>query len=135
MYIRGKAALLAGQVPGLTAEAAAAALTQVTFLGRGAMVLGKFGVHYVQERAQRWAVPWKIIARMGPVVRSRRSFQLYWLKKYSALLYRLKSTLLLQCFQLLLVEKYSALLYWLKRTLLYSVFSCTGCEKYSCFTG
>jgi hypothetical protein len=31
------------------------------------MVHGKFGVHYVQERAQRWPVPWKIIARMGPV--------------------------------------------------------------------
>eukprot|EP00899_Mesostigma_viride_P028429 jgi/Mesvir1/8771/Mv02685-RA.3 len=41
-------------------------LQRVTFLGRGAMVDGKFGVQYVQERAQGWDVPWKVISRMGP---------------------------------------------------------------------
>jgi len=42
-------------------------LEQVTFMGRGAMVLGKFGVTYVQERAQYWPIRWKIISRLGPV--------------------------------------------------------------------
>lgn len=41
-------------------------LERITFLGRGAMVLGQFGVNYVQDRAQKWGVPWKIISRMGP---------------------------------------------------------------------
>eukprot|EP00951_Prasinocladus_malaysianus_P049755 scaffold673302_cov45-Prasinocladus_malaysianus.AAC.1 len=35
-------------------------------MGRGAMVLGKFGVQYVQERAQHWRIKWKIISRLGP---------------------------------------------------------------------
>jgi glycosyltransferase involved in cell wall biosynthesis len=56
-----------GEASLTTQDAVLARLKQVTFLGRGAMVHGKFGVHYVQERAQRWPVPWKIIARMGPV--------------------------------------------------------------------
>ena len=34
----------------LTQDAVLEKLKQVTFLGRGAMVHGKFGVHYVQER-------------------------------------------------------------------------------------
>lgn len=38
----------------------------MTFMGRGAMVLGKFGVQYVQERAQGWPIKWRIISRMGP---------------------------------------------------------------------
>ena len=42
-------------------------LKKITFLGRGAMVHGKFGVQYVQERARDWGVPWKIISRYGPV--------------------------------------------------------------------
>ena len=41
-------------------------LERITFLGRGAMVNGQFGVNYVQDRAQKWGVPWKIISRMGP---------------------------------------------------------------------
>jgi glycosyltransferase involved in cell wall biosynthesis len=45
----------------------AGGLEQVTFMGRGAMVLGKFGVTYVQERAQNWPIKWKIISRLGPV--------------------------------------------------------------------
>ncbi|GHP10585.1 hypothetical protein PPROV_000931600 [Pycnococcus provasolii] len=43
------------------------ALKKVTFLGRGAMVHGKFGVQYVQDRAREWGVPWKVISRYGPV--------------------------------------------------------------------
>lgn len=41
-------------------------LQSVTFMGRGAMVLGKFGVQYVQERAQSWPIKWRIISRLGP---------------------------------------------------------------------
>eukprot|EP00192_Tetraselmis_astigmatica_P010256 CAMPEP_0117676914 /NCGR_PEP_ID=MMETSP0804-20121206/16465_1 /TAXON_ID=1074897 /ORGANISM="Tetraselmis astigmatica, Strain CCMP880" /LENGTH=833 /DNA_ID=CAMNT_0005486161 /DNA_START=169 /DNA_END=2670 /DNA_ORIENTATION=+ len=41
-------------------------LQAVTFMGRGAMVLGKFGVHYVQERAQGWPIKWRIVSRLGP---------------------------------------------------------------------
>ena len=41
-------------------------LEAVTFMGRGAMVLGKFGVQYVQERASAWPVRWRIISRLGP---------------------------------------------------------------------
>uniref|UniRef100_A0A061RCB2 Glycosyl transferase family 1 n=1 Tax=Tetraselmis sp. GSL018 TaxID=582737 RepID=A0A061RCB2_9CHLO len=41
-------------------------LEAVTFMGRGAMVLGRFGIHYVQERAQAWPIKWRIISRLGP---------------------------------------------------------------------
>ena len=39
-----------GEASLTTQDAVLAKLKQVTFLGRGAMVHGKFGVHYVQER-------------------------------------------------------------------------------------
>jgi len=57
--------LLRPQVAGLYGIALAN-LQRVTFLGRGAMVHGQFGVTYVQERAKSWSVPWKIISRLGP---------------------------------------------------------------------
>lgn len=48
-------------------EAARLALHRVTFMGRSALVRGQWGVQYVQQRAQGWAVPWKVITRLGPV--------------------------------------------------------------------
>jgi len=53
--------------PGLGVRVGDGGLERVTFLGRGAMVLGKFGVQYVQERAQTWGIPWKVVTRLGPV--------------------------------------------------------------------
>jgi len=41
-------------------------LEKITFLGRAAMVQGMLGDRYVQERAQKWGIPWKVISRMGP---------------------------------------------------------------------
>ncbi|KAK3260739.1 hypothetical protein CYMTET_30320 [Cymbomonas tetramitiformis] len=58
--------LLRPAVQGLLGDAAKR-LQRITFLGRGAMVHGQFGVTYVQDRAQKWGIPWKVISRLGPV--------------------------------------------------------------------
>jgi hypothetical protein len=43
-------------------------LERVTFLGRSAIVEGKWGVEYVQRRASAWGgFPWKIVTRMDPL--------------------------------------------------------------------
>ena len=40
-------------------------LEKLIFLGRSALVDGIYGMHYVQKRAQRWDIPWKVISRMN----------------------------------------------------------------------
>ncbi|UPR01444.1 glycosyltransferase [Chloropicon primus] len=40
-------------------------LEKLIFLGRSALVDGVYGMHYVQKRAQKWNIPWKVISRMN----------------------------------------------------------------------
>lgn len=40
-------------------------LEKVIFLGRSAMVEGMYGMQYVQKRAQKWGIPWKVISRLN----------------------------------------------------------------------
>ena len=40
-------------------------LQRLVFLGRSAMVEGVYGMQYVQKRAQKWQIPWKVISRMN----------------------------------------------------------------------
>ena len=42
----------------------AGGLEKVVFLGRSALVGGVYGMQYVQERGNRWQIPWKAISRL-----------------------------------------------------------------------